>query len=465
MPVNCNEIRLLVSELPLKESVIQAVTEHDFHSFTLSLFHKEEKAWFLYVEIGNPDCYICRTPAIVHPKAKKLQRFGQYFRANIIGSRITEVNLVEGERFFSLTLVHKEEVRHLAFRLYSGPGANVLVTDENYVITEAMMRRPRRGDSNGNILALPPAKPEAYEKFPVRPWEGDSFNSYIYTHYRTLERTEGREEKLEKLRQKENKAIEQLLITRRNIEKRIENTKGYDDLKETADILSAYAWKLKKGDRTATLEDFAGGTVTIVLDEKLSPSENVEQYYQKAQKNKKAYRLALEELEANKAEEKTTRDRFEAIFEMDDEIRQLKAAEALLKEEKESHVQTEAVLGLRVVSNGFDIIVGRNARENDQILRTLTRGSDIWMHTRDCPGGYVIIKSKKDKSVPLEVLLDAGNLAVHFSKAKDNGKADLYYTQCKYLRRAKDSKLGLVLPTQEKNLSITLDERRIQRLL
>ncbi len=72
------------------------------------------------------------------------------------------------------------------------------------------------------------------------------------------------------------------------------------------------------------------------------------------------------------------------------------------------------------------------------------------LHTRDYPGGYVFIRNQPGKSVPLEVLLDAGNLALFYSKARQSGKGDLYYTQVKYLRRAKDGPTGLVLPTQEK---------------
>ncbi len=89
------------------------------------------------------------------------------------------------------------------------------------------------------------------------------------------------------------------------------------------------------------------------------------------------------------------------------------------------------------------------------------------MHTRDVPGGYVFIKYVRGgKSVPLEVLLDAANLAVVFSKAKNQGRADLYYTQVKHLRKVKGGKTGLVLPpTQEKNLTVTLDEGRLSRLL
>jgi len=66
--------------------------------------------------------------------------------------------------------------------------------------------------------------------------------------------------------------------------------------------------------------------------------------------------------------------------------------------------------------------------------------------------------------VPLEILLDAGNLAVFYSKGRNGGKGDLYYTPVMYLRRAKNGPKGLVIPTQEKNLRVTLDEKRLKEL-
>ena len=121
--------------------------------------------------------------------------------------------------------------------------------------------------------------------------------------------------------------------------------------------------------------------------------------------------------------------------------------------------------GVRTTSGGFQIIAGRNAKENDDLLRHYVKGNDMWMHTRDFPGGYVFIKFRRDKTIPLEVLLDAANIAVLYSKGRNNTSVDLYYTQVKYLRRAKDGKTGLVLPTQEKNLTIKPEPARIARLL
>jgi predicted ribosome quality control (RQC) complex YloA/Tae2 family protein len=120
---------------------------------------------------------------------------------------------------------------------------------------------------------------------------------------------------------------------------------------------------------------------------------------------------------------------------------------------------------LQFESGGFRILVGRTAAENDELLRRYVRGNDYWLHTRDAPGGYVFIRTKPGKSVPLDVLLDAGNLAVWYSKARSAGEADLFYTQVKYLRRAKHGKTGLVIPTQEKNLAVRIEDERLDRLL
>jgi predicted ribosome quality control (RQC) complex YloA/Tae2 family protein len=120
--------------------------------------------------------------------------------------------------------------------------------------------------------------------------------------------------------------------------------------------------------------------------------------------------------------------------------------------------------GLHYEINGWTLIVGRTAAENDELLRHTVKGQDLWLHTRDYAGGYVFVKAKKGKTVPLDILLYAGNLAVYHSKARQNGQADLYYTQVKYLRRAKNGPKGLVIPTQEKNLLVKLDKDKLRTL-
>jgi predicted ribosome quality control (RQC) complex YloA/Tae2 family protein len=76
----------------------------------------------------------------------------------------------------------------------------------------------------------------------------------------------------------------------------------------------------------------------------------------------------------------------------------------------------------------------------------------------------VFIKQRSGKSVPLDILLDAGNLALFYSKGRNGGEGDLFYTPVKYLRRARNGPRGLVIPTQEKNLHIKIDDDRLREL-
>ena len=69
MSLNWRELELILSELPLEGSYIQKVTEHSIHSFTLSMYSREEKAWLLYFEIATPDARVVRT-GTMRPKTK-----------------------------------------------------------------------------------------------------------------------------------------------------------------------------------------------------------------------------------------------------------------------------------------------------------------------------------------------------------------------------------------------------------
>jgi predicted ribosome quality control (RQC) complex YloA/Tae2 family protein len=149
----------------------------------------------------------------------------------------------------------------------------------------------------------------------------------------------------------------------------------------------------------------------------------------------------------------------------------LRLEQVLRKIETPKQVAEVERPGLWFDFQDWTIIVGRNARENDELLRHYARGLDTWLHTRDVQGGFVFIKNKPGKTIPLPVLIAAGNLAVYFSKARSEARADLYYTQVKHLKRArggkkseKSSLTGKVLPSHEKNLFIQLDTKLLQEL-
>lgn len=460
--LNWKEVHLLLHELPLADSYIQKVTEHDFHSFTLSLFNKSEKAYNLYFEIGTHSSHFARTE-VMRRKSDKAQRFTQYLKSHIVGARITEVFPLPYDRAFLLTLRKEERNLFLLFRFYSGPGANLIVLDEGNTILELMFRRPQRGEAVGEVLNLELREDEGERKFEVRQWTGESFNSFIDSYYRTKNREESREEYRERIARKRDKELALIENTLRGYEKRLDSTKDYLVEKKLADLLSSCLHTLSKGQDEVLITDWeTGENLRIPLDPRKNPRENLATYYDRYQRDKKTYEMTSESLKREKEAYEERRRYYEDLLKEDTELGRLRRAAC---DEAKVQDQNKKYHGLTIRTSSFILIVGRNSRENDQILRHDARGNDWWMHTRDYSGGYVVIKNQKDKSIPLEVLLDAANLAIHYSKARKEGRADLYYTQVKYLRRAKNGKEGLVLPTQEKNLSVKLDEKRVERLL
>ncbi len=458
--INWRELELLLSELPLENSYIQKVTEHSVHSFTLSMFSREEKAWLLYFEIATPDAVVCRTEKM-RKKAEGAQRFTQYMRAHFTGRKVTSVRQLPFDRAFVMKLTNSEDTISVLVRLFSGIGANIIVMDEDDTILELMYRRPQRGEEKGRKLVIDERTSEGDKHFEVRPWEGDSFNRFIDEHGRAKATAEENDRQLERLQEKRDKELATLSERLRRQEERVKATSVYEEARKAADILSASIHLVSKGMSRIELPDWDGNIMAISLDPALSPNENLEKLYQRYRKDKKTYQMALEEAEETRKAIRDTEEKYNALIE---EGNMQKISRENAKEDR-SRIQQDTRPGIRVNVSGWDIIIGRSAKENDEILRRDAKGMDIWMHTRDYSGAYVIIKAKRDKTVPLPVLLDAASLAIHYSKAKKNGKADLYYTYVKFLRRAKDGPKGLVIPTQEKNLSATLDEKRVKEIL
>ena len=461
MSLNWRELELILSELPLEGSYIQKVTEHSIHAFTLSMYSREEKAWLLYFEIATPEARVVRTDRM-RAKSKNAQRFTQYMRSHLTGRRIKSVRQLPFDRAFILEAENSEDTLLIVVRLFSGIGANVIITDSSMRILELMYRRPQRGEEAGRPLVLEERTDEGGRSYSVRPWSGDSFNAFIDREGTERASEERNEELVRRLEEKRDKELAALSDRLRRQEERIKATEGFEEEKEAADILAGSIFLVRKGMDSITLDDYrSGGRITIPLLPQLSPNENLEKLYERYRKDKRAHEMALSDAEETEREIGKTKEKYELLLSERRTERMQKEADR----SSDRRQQDDRRPGVRLTDQGFEIIIGRSAKENDEILRHDTRGSDIWMHTRDTSGAYVIIKSKKGKTVPLPVLLDAASLAIHYSKAKKNGKADLYYTEVKYLRRAKDGKKGLVIPTQEKNLFATLDEKRVKELL
>ena len=95
-------------------------------------------------------------------------------------------------------------------------------------------------------------------------------------------------------------------------------------------------------------------------------------------------------------------------------------------------------------SDGYEIVVGRNDRENDALTFRVARPDDIWLHAADYPGSHVIVRSSKREPLPPRTIIEAAEVAAFYSQAKREGKAAVHYTQRKFVSKPPRSKPGLV---------------------
>lgn len=151
------------------------------------------------------------------------------------------------------------------------------------------------------------------------------------------------------------------------------------------------------------------------------------------------------------------RERIEKIEEAPEE-------EKLLSEKKPEKKPVAKVYREFFSEAGLAIWVGKRDKDNEVLTFQLGRGSDWWMHVHDFPGSHVILRCPKSSTPDQESILDAAQLSIYFSKAKNQLGAEVCLTQCKYVSKMGKEK-GKVQISKHKVISVKTDEKRLQRLL
>lgn len=477
MSLNCNEINLILEELNLTNSWIQDIIQPGYD--TLAFYtYREGTAKTVLICTAQNSVRINETRKKITKNPKPL-RFMEFLKSRIKGAKIISCSQIGLERVIKMVLSHQSsenpeefDVFNLYIKLWNN-AANVILCDKNDLILETMFRRPEQYEVKDEVYIPPatdPSKFEDSERFPVRDYknarEGQpefaSFNEFIDYWYSENARNLSRTSLLEKAEKWYNTNLSKLESALNNLTSKQESFKNAGQFKHQGDLILSFGHLINKDSKFLECEDFeTGKTVRILINPDKSAQENASDYY-------KSYKKALSGAEEIKHDIEITQAKIEKLKkqyqEIQDEKNPIKIEQLIRQNSTPKQKQTKQHPGLTYFIDGWTLYVGRDANENDELLRHHVRGEDLWLHVRDFPGGYVFIKAQKNKTVPLEILLDAGNLAVYNSKARTNTKVDLYYTHVKYLRRAKNGPKGLVIPTQEKNLCITPDKDRLKRL-
>lgn len=477
MSLNCNEINIILQELDLTGSFIQDIIQPGFDSLALYTY-KEGQAKTVLICTAQNSVRINETRRKITKNDKPL-RFMEFLRSRIKGCRINSCEQIGLERVIKMVLSHSEnEIFNLYIRLWNN-AANVILCDQNDLVLDTMFRRPERYEVKDEVFIAPAPIPEKYEeaitRFPIRDYkailaeiednklpEEPSFNQFIDYWYSEHSSTLSRQALLEKAEKWYNSSRSKKEAALKNLEDKVASFQNAQQLKHQGDLILSFAYMIKDGAKYLECQDYeTGQNVKLLIDPKKSAQENASEYYKQYKKAQTGSQELEHDIEIAKKGLKKLDDLYQEIL---NETNPVKIEQLLRRDSKPKQQQKKNRPGLDYTVNGWLILVGRDANENDELLRHHVRGEDLWLHVRDFPGGYVFVKAQKGKTVPLDILLDAANLAVYYSKARNAGKTDLYYTHVKHLRRAKNGPKGLVLPSQEKNLCIQPDKERLARL-
>ena len=238
------------------------------------------------------------------------------------------------------------------------------------------------------------------------------------------------------------------------------NKDKQEEFKIKGELLTSYIYSIKKGDKSVDLLNYYSENeeyLTISLDENKTPSENIQFYFKKYNKLKKAEESALEQLAINEDELKylnsvsssiQVADNYEDIDAIKNELietgyirfRRNNNGKKKEKQSKPYHY---------VSSDGIDIYVGKNNIQNDYLTLKFADKNDTWLHTKDIPGSHVIVKSS---NIPDKTLEEAANLAVFYSKGKGGTKIPVDYTLVKNVKKPSGSKPGMVIYSTNKTV-------------
>jgi len=221
---------------------------------------------------------------------------------------------------------------------------------------------------------------------------------------------------------------------------------------EMANILMANLYNIPKRSKKIVLDDLyhENDTVEIKLNPELSPQKNAENYYRKAKNQKKEFDKLTENIEARKKDLAHLLLRREQILAADDH----KSLRNLDKNISTQKGEVDLLPYKKITFEGFDILIGKNAKSNDQLTLKVAKKDDLWLHAKDVSGSHVVVKQKPGMNFPKDVIEYAASIAAAHSKRKNDSLCPVIYTLKKYIRKRKGDPAGAVIVEREEILMI-----------
>ena len=235
-------------------------------------------------------------------------------------------------------------------------------------------------------------------------------------------------------------------------QKQLADTDKMDKYRIYGELLQTYGYAAEEGAKSITCDNYyTNDKITIPLDPTISAMANSVKYfdrYNKLKRTKEAVTELIEETGSDIEHLRSILSSLDIATDEDDltQIREELIASGYIKgkgESKKKHSSKSRPLHY-ISSDGFDIYVGKNNLQNDEITFKVANTNDWWFHAKKMPGSHVIVRCE-GKELPDRTFEEAASIAAYYSSGRTMGKVEIDYVKRKEIKKPAGAKPGFVV--------------------
>lgn len=282
----------------------------------------------------------------------------------------------------------------------------------------------------------------------------DSVSSMLETYYASkniLTRIRQKSADLRKIVQTALERNRKKLILQ---QKQMKDTAKKDKYKVYGELINTYGYSLPEGSRSLqALNYYTNEEITIPLDETLTPAQNSKKYFDRYTKLKRTEEALTTQIADTESEIEHLESISNALdiarsesdlSQIKEELTQYGYIKRHYSSKKGAKMQAKSKPFHYISSDGFDIYVGKNNFQNDELTFKFATGNDWWFHAKKMAGSHVVVKTK-DGELPDRTFEEAGRLAAYYSKGRTAPKVEIDYIQKKHVKKPGGAKPGFVV--------------------
>ncbi len=265
------------------------------------------------------------------------------------------------------------------------------------------------------------------------------------------------------LQQKVGSIAKKLQVKANSFHTQLQASETADEHRQQADLLMANLQAWEVGMQSITLPDFEGDTSrTITLNPEQNAVQNAQALYKRHQKLKRS-RDRLEPLLAEVELELQYLHQVEVAIEQietygtDADLETLEEIRIELIEQDywptPEHIakpQAKTDFIRHQTPDGWELLVGRNNRQNDQLTFSVATNYDLWFHTQEIPGSHALLRLDAGAVASEADIEWAAHVVAFYSRARQSHQVPVVYTSPKHVYKPKGAQPGMVIYKQEK---------------